>query len=87
MRKVSRGDFASEYEQSPIKLQASVHVGGQDHFYLEPHGSLAIPKGESGEMEIFSSTQSVTHMQKFAAKALGVHENRIVGRVKRIGKP
>lgn len=73
------------YDHSPIKLQGSVRVGGQDHFYLEPHGCLAIPKGENDEMEIFASTQSVDGTQKMAAKALGVHANRVVARVKRIG--
>ena len=61
-------------------------MGGQDHFYLEPQGCLVIPKGEKGEMDIFASTQAVDGTQKMAAKALGVDANRIVARVKRIGK-
>lgn len=36
-------------------------------------------------MEIISSTQGVTAVQKSAAIALGVPENRIVSKVKRIG--
>ena len=60
-------------------------MGGQDHFYLETHACLVIPKGEDGEMEIISSTQDVTIVQKNAAIALGIPQNRIVSKVKRIG--
>ena len=63
-----------------------MRVGGQDHFYLETHGCLAVPKGENNEMDIFASTQCVDGTQKMAAKALGVPANRITARVKRIGK-
>ena len=58
-------------------------MGGQDHFYLETHVSLAVPKGENSEMDIFSSTQCVDYTQKMAAKAPA---NRITVRVKRIGE-
>lgn len=85
VRQVSRGDFSSAYRNSPCKLQGEVHVGGQDHFYLETHGCLALPKGENDEMEIFASTQCVDGTQKMAAKALGIPANRVIARVKRIG--
>ena len=62
-----------------------MHVGGQDHFYLETQGCLAIPKGENGEMEIIASTQGLHRTQTLAALALNVPANRIVARVKRIG--
>ena len=60
-------------------------MGGQEHFYLEPIGCLAIPKGEKGEMVIFSTTQDVNWTQISAAKVLGVDANKIVASVKRIG--
>ena len=40
-----------------------VRFGGQEHFYLETQVSRAVPKGEDGEMEIFSSCQSPTIAQ------------------------
>jgi len=83
---VSRGAFDQAYDATPLHLEGRVRVGGQDHFYLETHGCLAVPKGESNEMEIFASTQCVDGTQKMAAKALGVPANRITARVKRIGK-
>ncbi len=68
-----------------MKLEGDVRVGGQDHFYLETHGCLVVPKGEGDEMEIYASTQCVDGTQRMAAKALAIPSNRVVARVKRIG--
>ena len=35
----------------------------QEHFYLETQASIAVPKGEDGEMELFVSTQNPTLTQ------------------------
>ena len=40
-----------------------MHIGGQEHFYLETHCTLAVPKGEDGEMELFVSTQNLMKTQ------------------------
>ena len=85
MRQVGRGDFDGSYCECPHQLEGETRVGGQDHFYLETNGCLAVPKGENCEMEIFASTQCVDGTQKMAAKALGIPANRITARVKRIG--
>ena len=53
---------------------------------METHRCLAVPKGEKDEMEIFTATQFLDGTQKMAAKALGVAENRITARIKRIGE-
>lgn len=37
-------------------------MGGQEQFYLETQGVIAVPKTEDGEMEIFSSTQNPTEV-------------------------
>ena len=67
-------------------IEGSSRVGGQDHFYLETHACIAIPKGEDREMEIIVSTQGLNDTQIQAASALGVPANRILARVKRIGE-
>ena len=85
VRKVETGDVDSDLSSSENTVEGMVHVGGQEHFYLETQGCLVIPKGEGGEMEIIASTQGVEATQKFAARALGVSSNRIVAKVKRIG--
>ena len=63
-----------------------MRTGGQEHFYLETNACIAIPKREKGEMELIATTQSTAETQHWAAKALGVDANKIVARVKRIGK-
>lgn len=40
-----------------------MHMGGQEHFYMETHVTLAVPRGEDGEMELFVSTQSPSKTQ------------------------
>ena len=42
-----------------------VRIGGQEHFYLETQATIAVPKGEDGEIEVFSSCQSPTAAQVF----------------------
>lgn len=44
-------------------VEGEVSMGGQEHFYLETHASLAVPRGEDGEMELFVSTQNPTETQ------------------------
>lgn len=58
---------------------------GQEHFYLETQATIALPKLEDGETEIFCSTQNPTEIQLLIAEALGVPANRIVVRTKRMG--
>ena len=67
-------------------IEGASRVGGQDHFYLETNACIAIPKGEDGEMEILASTQGLTDTQTRAASALGISANKILVKVKRIGK-
>ena len=35
----------------------------QEHFYLETQATVAVPKGEDNEMELFVSTQNPTYTQ------------------------
>lgn len=93
-----------------LLLTGEIHIGGQEHFYLESNITLAVPRGEDGEMELFVSTQNayetqvkslpkrshqhietwgtdgnVSLFQCLVAKVLGVPNNRVVVRVKRMG--
>lgn len=46
-----------------VNFLGEMYVGGQEHFYLETHCTLAVPKGEDGEMELFVSTQNLMKTQ------------------------
>ncbi|KAL5482077.1 hypothetical protein EMCRGX_G022358 [Ephydatia muelleri] len=84
-RVISDGDVEGALGVAEHTLEGETHMGGQDHFYLETHGCIAIPSGEEGEMELLCSTQGLHHTQLAAAEALGVPSNRIVARAKRLG--
>lgn len=40
-----------------------IHIGGQEHFYMETQSVLAIPKGEDKEMDVYVSTQHPAFIQ------------------------
>ena len=48
---------------SDVIIESEVYVGAQEHFYMETQSCVAVPRGEDGEMEIFSSTQFPTGVQ------------------------
>ncbi|XP_061114412.1 xanthine dehydrogenase/oxidase [Conger conger] len=85
VRTIERGNLVQGFQEADHILEGEIHVGGQEHFYLETHCTLAVPKREDGEMELFVSTQSIAKTQQLVAKALGVPANRIVCKVKRMG--
>lgn len=53
-------------------VEGEVSMGGQEHFYLETHASLAVPRGEDGEMELFVSTQNPTETQVWSISLTGI---------------
>lgn len=84
-RSIERGDPEAAIKAAAHVIEGEMQMGGQEHFYLEPQGCIAVPGGEEGEMDIFSSTQNPRETQVHAALALGVPANRINCRVKRMG--
>uniref|UniRef100_A0A3Q3N181 Xanthine dehydrogenase/oxidase n=1 Tax=Mastacembelus armatus TaxID=205130 RepID=A0A3Q3N181_9TELE len=85
IRTIQKGDLEAGFNQAKHILEGEMHIGGQEHFYLETNVTLAVPRGEDGEMELFVSTQAAAKTQSLVAKALGVPENRVLVRVKRMG--
>ncbi|KAJ6542822.1 Molybdopterin-binding domain of aldehyde dehydrogenase-domain-containing protein [Mycena capillaripes] len=66
-------------------LEGTTRMGGQEHFYLETMAVLVVPKLENGEMDVYSSTQSLADAQRWVSVATGVSRNRIVAHAKRLG--
>lgn len=79
-----RGDSATALASAPRRLQGSLHIGGQEHFYLETQVSSVMPT-EDGGMIVYTSTQNPTEVQKLVAEVLGVPMNRIVIDMRRMG--
>lgn len=78
------GDSASKLASAPRRLQGTLHIGGQEHFYLETQISSVMPT-EDGGMLVYTSTQNPTEVQKLVAEVLGVPMNKIVIDMRRMG--
>jgi len=66
------------------RLQGSVVMGGQEHFYLETMIALATPL-DDGAIVVRSSTQHPTEVQHVTAKALGLPYHRVRVECRRMG--
>ena len=81
---LERGDVEAALRAAPRRLQGTLKVGGQDHFYLESHIALALP-GEDDEIRVVSSTQHPSEVQHVVAHVLGVPSNAVTVTVRRMG--
>ncbi|MFB9887951.1 xanthine dehydrogenase molybdopterin binding subunit [Balneatrix alpica] len=79
-----RGDSAAALAAAPHRLQGKVHIGGQEHFYLETQISFAIPN-EDGGVLIFASCQHPSEMQKLVAEVLGIPMHKVTVDMRRMG--
>ncbi|QUE77056.1 xanthine dehydrogenase molybdopterin binding subunit [Stutzerimonas stutzeri] len=79
-----RGDSSGALATAPRRLQGSLHIGGQEHFYLETQVSSVMPT-EDGGMIVYTSTQNPTEVQKLVSEVLGVSMNKIVIDMRRMG--
>ena len=78
------GNSSAELASAPRRLQGSLHIGGQEHFYLETQISSVMPSEDSG-MIVYTSTQNATEVQKLVAEVLGVPMHKIVIDMRRMG--
>ncbi|XP_051284247.1 aldehyde oxidase 5 isoform X1 [Dicentrarchus labrax] len=84
-RKVERGDVDEALKTAEHILEDEIYMGGQEHFYMETQGVIAVPKGEHEEMDLFVATQHAAFTQELVGMALGVDSNKITCHVKRLG--
>ncbi|EFA09973.1 Xanthine dehydrogenase-like Protein [Tribolium castaneum] len=82
---IVKGDIEKVLREAPHVLESECQMGGQEHFYLETQCVLAVPKKEDCEMEIYSSTQNPTEVAAMLAEVLGIQQNKIAAKVKRLG--
>ena len=81
---LKRGDAQSALEKAPRRIQSSMRIGGQDHFYLEGHIALALP-GEDDDVTVYSSTQHPSEVQHMVGHVLDVPSNAVTVKVRRMG--
>jgi xanthine dehydrogenase large subunit len=83
-RRIARGDPAEGFLQADHRIEGFLHIGGQEHFYLESMACIAIP-GEDRTMTVHSSTQHPSEVQAMVAEVLGVPFNHVTVICKRMG--
>jgi xanthine dehydrogenase large subunit len=79
-----RGDAATGLGGAKHRLTGTLHIGGQEHFYLEGQAALALP-GEAGDMHVMSSTQHPTEIQHKVADAIGLPMHAVRAETRRMG--
>jgi xanthine dehydrogenase large subunit len=83
-QRLLRGHPHEVLAKAPHRLKGTVHVGGQDHFYLEGQIAIAVPQ-EDGAMLVHSSTQHPSEVQQIVAHALSKHANQVTVQCRRMG--
>lgn len=83
-RTIRRGDPEGALATAPHVFEGVSEVGGQEHFYLETHASLARIDSE-GQVFIESSTQHPSETQEIVAHVLGLPSNRVTVQCLRMG--
>jgi xanthine dehydrogenase large subunit len=83
-QRLIRGTPHEVLARAPHRLQGTVQMGGQDHFYLEGQIAIAIPQEDRG-MLVVSSTQHPSEVQQIVAHALGRRANQVTVQCRRMG--
>jgi xanthine dehydrogenase large subunit len=81
---MQRGNAEAAIAAAPHVLRGRLHVGGQEHFYLEGQVALAVP-GEDDDVTVYCSSQHPTEIQHKVAQVLGVPTHAVTVEVRRMG--
>lgn len=81
---MQRGDAVAALAAAPVVVEGVIEIGGQEHFYLEAQGALAVP-GEDLDVTIHSSTQHPSEVQHKVAHVLAVASHAVTVEVRRMG--
>ncbi len=73
---ISEGDVAAAWERCAAVVEGSYETQAQAHAYMEPCSALA-EIDSNGKLAIWSSNQSVFHVQAFVADALGIPMSKV----------
>ena len=80
----AKGNPDAELPNARNRIEGSLEIGGQEHFYLEGQAALALP-GDDGDMLIHSSTQHPTEIQHKVAEAIGLPMHAVRVETRRMG--
>jgi xanthine dehydrogenase large subunit len=83
-RTLSRGDVEAGLAEAVHRFSGEFEYGGQEHFYLETHSSLA-SIDENGQVFVQCSTQHPSETQEIVAHVLGLHAHDVTVQCLRMG--
>lgn len=81
---IIQGDIEEAFKNSEHVIEGNCRMGGQEHFYLETNAAMAVPR-DCDEIELFSSTQHPSEVQRLVAHTLSIPASNVVCRTKRLG--
>ncbi len=81
---LSRGDAEAGLAASAHVFSGELELGGQEHFYLETHCSLATVD-EAGQVFVQASTQHPSETQEIVAHVLGLRSHEVTVQCLRMG--
>ncbi|XP_069471536.1 aldehyde oxidase [Ambystoma mexicanum] len=84
-RWLEQGNVKEAFGEADQVIEGEIHIGGQEHFYMETQSIRVVPTGEDREMDIYVSTQHPAYIQAMVSMALNVSSSRITCHVKRVG--
>ena len=81
VKKDNRQKNKAEGVTSVGKVTGTVMLGGQEHFYWEPHTALAVPVKEKQEITVHFGVQGPSGLQEKLASVLGIPQHRVIVKV------
>jgi xanthine dehydrogenase large subunit len=81
--RLSRGDI-SVMQNSALRIDGELAIGGQEHFYLETQAAIAWVD-ETGGIAVHASTQHPSETQEVVARVLGVARHQVTVECVRMG--
>jgi len=71
-----RGDFAGQYAQAAVQLDATYDTPNEHHNPMEPHASTVFYKAD-GALEIHDKTQGTQNCQDYLHKVFGLPKDKL----------
>ncbi|WP_448554722.1 xanthine dehydrogenase molybdopterin binding subunit [Thalassotalea montiporae] len=81
---LTRGDAQAAIAEAQYEISGEMHIGGQEHFYLEGQVAMAQPNGDGG-IFVQCSTQHPTEVQHLIAKVLAQPFHFVTVEMRRMG--
>lgn len=75
MADVTKGDFATAFQNAPVKIEVAYHTPIEHHHPMEPHSSIAVWEGE--KLTLYNGSQIINGAQSSAANTLNVKPENV----------